>query len=741
MRVLKKFGKKALVSALSLALLANTMNSSAFTVQAQEQGALNVVDILEESMELPEMETSAMPIGWFGLSGGSVDLKSGNYENWIDRLDLSETPFVKELYEKLVEASDNDGVDDWLIEDTYFNQAEYLIPVVEVTGTLESLDNTEAQDVMSDILNRYSVFVYAAMNAFDRDHPEVFWLSGSSKVNISMSRSSTAEGYKYTANLYFVVKKSDFDVRATEYRSQASIEAAIEAKDAKVAEFMSAVSGMSDYEKVVYFNEKLTKSNQYNTSADLNNIGHDCRECVSALNGSTGTEGPVCEGYARAFKVLCDEAGIPCVLVDGYARNSVSSAGEGHMWNNTEMDDNWYAVDVTWNDPTGGASGAVSGFEGDKWLLVGSETVIKDMTFEESHPVENRVSSTGVCFTNGPVLSTVKYEVPVATATPAPTATPVPTEAPTATPVPTEAPTATPVPTEAPTATPVPTEAPTATPVPTVAPTATPVPTEAPTATPVPTEAPTATPVPTVAPTATPSAPTQKPAGNQPVATEDGKSGWQAINQKTLAQKDGGRVEVYTNGSNTVPGTVIQSIKGKDVDVFLNLGNGISWTINGKNVNNERINDINFNVILENSTCQLNNIPEKLIQEVAAGRKTVDMSIAHDGAFGFVGTLHINLGTENIGKYANLYYYNETTGKLEFECASKIGDKGITNLSLSHASEYTIVLSDTPMKEVEVTIASPKTGDDWNVTGILMMGMLIMVVGMFGVVTLRKKNK
>ena len=89
-------------------------------------------------MELPEMETSAMPIGWFGLSGGSVDLKSGNYENWIDRLDLSETPFVKELYEKLVEASDNDGVDDWLIEDTYFNQAEYLIPVVEVTGTLES---------------------------------------------------------------------------------------------------------------------------------------------------------------------------------------------------------------------------------------------------------------------------------------------------------------------------------------------------------------------------------------------------------------------------------------------------------------------------------------------------------------------------------------------------------------------------------------------------------------------------
>ncbi len=331
----------------------------------------------------------------------------------------------------------------------------------------------------------------------------------------------------------------------------------------------------------------------------------------------------------------------------------------------------------------------------------------------------------------------VPTEAPTAVPTVAPTAVPtaVPTVAPTA--VPTAAPTA--VPTEAPTA--VPTVAPTA--VPTVAPTA--VPTAAPTA--VPTVAPTA--VPTVAPTAAPTAvptaaptaaPAQTPASKQPVATEDGKEGWQAINQKALAAKEGGRIEVYTNGNNTVPGTVFESIKGKNVDIFLNFGNGISWTINGLNVTDSRINNIDFTVILENATYPLNNIPQKLISDLAGSRKTIDMSIVHDGNFGFAGTLHINLGAENAGKYANLYYYNETTGKLEFECASKIGDKGITNLTLTHASEYTIVIDNTPMQEVEVTIASPKTGDEWSVTGILILGALIMVTGAFGIVIMRRKK-
>lgn len=117
----------------------------------------------------------------------------------------------------------------------------------------------------------------------------------------------------------------------------------------------------------------------------------------------------MCEGYARAMKVLCDKAGIPCVLVSGTAYNSSNSAGEAHMWNSIQLDDNWYAVDVTWNDPMGGNSGAVSDDEGEEWLLLGADTVVDGMKFAESHLAQNIVSANGGAFTNGPQLSAEKY--------------------------------------------------------------------------------------------------------------------------------------------------------------------------------------------------------------------------------------------------------------------------------------------------------------------------------------------
>ena len=54
---------------------------------------------------------------------------------------------------------------------------------------------------------------------------------------------------------------------------------------------------------------------------------------------------PVCEGYAGAFKVLCDEMDIPCICVSG----SVSGA-TGHMWNYVQLGKTWHLVDVTTGD-------------------------------------------------------------------------------------------------------------------------------------------------------------------------------------------------------------------------------------------------------------------------------------------------------------------------------------------------------------------------------------------------------
>lgn len=59
----------------------------------------------------------------------------------------------------------------------------------------------------------------------------------------------------------------------------------------------------------------------------------------------------VCEGYARSFKYLCDIYRIPCILVTGTIRDeSFGSDFNKHMWNYVKLNNEWYIVDVTWDD-------------------------------------------------------------------------------------------------------------------------------------------------------------------------------------------------------------------------------------------------------------------------------------------------------------------------------------------------------------------------------------------------------
>ncbi len=55
----------------------------------------------------------------------------------------------------------------------------------------------------------------------------------------------------------------------------------------------------------------------------------------------------VCQGYADAFKLICDYYKIPSVCITGTAN------GGAHMWNAVQMDDGlWYLLDATWDDQT-----------------------------------------------------------------------------------------------------------------------------------------------------------------------------------------------------------------------------------------------------------------------------------------------------------------------------------------------------------------------------------------------------
>ncbi len=261
-------------------------------------------------------------------------------------------------------------------------------------------------------------YVSTAFQAFDRDHPEIFWLSGKLKLRqVTVTIRTNGVSSKVGFIFLVLIDKDGFQMRSPNYTSQAAIEEGIRQRDAAVQAILDTVPTSSDRRaSVTAFNRWLTEHNEYNTSADLYSLPNEPHEALCALVGSSGTSGPVCDGYARALKVLCDQRSIPCVLVDGYARSSMEHKGEFHMWNSVQADDNnWYGVDVTWNDPSvKGGAGPKSGRENENFLFVGEETVVGGLAFSASHPPVNRAADGGISFINNPALSKTAYSGAVA---------------------------------------------------------------------------------------------------------------------------------------------------------------------------------------------------------------------------------------------------------------------------------------------------------------------------------------
>lgn len=231
------------------------------------------------------------------------------------------------------------------------------------------------------------------------------------------------------------------------------------------------------------------------------------------------------------------------------------------------------------------------------------------------------------------------------------------------------------------------------------------------------------------------------------IKDETGKEGWDVIKNETSDVKDGDAVKVDMNGATVVPGDVLDTIAGKDVTIVFDMGNGITWSVNGNSITTDKVSDIDFSVKVGEEAG--NNIPVDVINNVTGERYSIQISLAYDGEFGFTAVLSINMEAKNVGLYANLFYYNETTGELEFICADEIAEDGTADLTFTHASDYTIVIDEAPMDgngaddstgtgSNNVTTESKE--DSWNPLWIIIIGAIVIVAGL-GIFFIIKKKE
>ena len=205
---------------------------------------------------------------------------------------------------------------------------------------------------------------------------------------------------------------------------------------------------------------------------------------------------------------------------------------------------------------------------------------------------------------------------------------------------------------------------------------------------------------------------------------ENGKEGWDVIRENAKGVAEGGNVTVDMNGTTVVPSDLFELIRGRNVTITFDMGGGIRWRVNGRDVAENRAGDIDFGV---KTGAEANNvIPVEVINNITGEKAHMNLSLAYDGEFGFKAVLSLNVDAKNAGMYANLYYYNERTGALEFMSAGRIAADGTAELAFTHASDYTIVI------DKEAAVKSPKTGEPYTPAAgilLLLLGTLLLAQG------------
>lgn len=177
----------------------------------------------------------------------------------------------------------------------------------------ESVENFEEYAEFDNAVSRETARkIYKLVYAQERKY---FWLS-----SIFYAPEAEVQQLK----LSYLYEKDDAEMKRAEL-------------DLAASEIVGGISEKaSDFDKVVYFHDRIVTGCQFSQTAEHVN---------SAYGVLVKGEGQ-CEGYASAMSILCDKAGIINYTVCG-----TNPEGVTHAWNKILLDGKWYNSDCTWDDP------------------------------------------------------------------------------------------------------------------------------------------------------------------------------------------------------------------------------------------------------------------------------------------------------------------------------------------------------------------------------------------------------
>ena len=305
-------------------------------------------------------------------------------------------PLDQEDKDRIQNQVDQNNIDPIEVDNFYYNQLDEYGKIIYKklyknlnklkTGTYTADFDTTFDELLhqengADILNNS---FQLAINALTFDNPELFYID-ITKINlvteiITKAFSTTyrisigGNGNSYLADGFSNLKEVNTEISKLE----------------NVKDEILSKTGDNDLENLKIIHDYLVDTIEYDSEAG---------KSVYNIYGALVNKKAVCEGYARSYKLILDEIGIPCIIACGVAQNS-SGDIESHAWNYVQIDGKWYAVDVTWDDPLIIGNGSLTDDIRYRYFLIGAKELSKDHFEDGNIAVEFKFEYPSLSYTN-----------------------------------------------------------------------------------------------------------------------------------------------------------------------------------------------------------------------------------------------------------------------------------------------------------------------------------------------------
>lgn len=199
----------------------------------------------------------------------------------------------------------------------------------------------------------------SAWNAFTYDYVDIFYID-SSKLVLTTNTTTIGE---LSINEVVLSKAENASYLTEDVGTSEEVKNRVKYLEDIRTKIASQLNGYTEYEKIKFLHNWMIDKFTYDQSNSNPNAYN--------VYGAFSTRSVVCEGYSRAFKYILDGLGIESVIVSGTATNS-AGVEEPHMWNYVRINEKWYAIDVTWDDPIIADGGTLTEEMRYKYFLKGS---------------------------------------------------------------------------------------------------------------------------------------------------------------------------------------------------------------------------------------------------------------------------------------------------------------------------------------------------------------------------------